>query len=168
MKEQSIYDAWVEFIEQYKIYFRTNEENWYIMLEKIKTYIDNNDCRPPEESKDKDIKAMAKWISHQRTNSAKRLKLMSNDNIYAAWIEFIEQYKDYFRTNEEIWFCMLEKVKDYINKNHCRPSHNSEDKDIKKLGNWIRTQKENVRKQKKSMRNEKLLNAWNEFSEQYL
>ena len=41
--------------------------------------------------------------------------------------EFITdaKYKNYFKSNDEIWYENLEKVKDFVELNHRRPNSNS-------------------------------------------
>lgn len=43
-------------------------------------------------------------------------------NIYFIWAEFIDNYKEYFQSNEEIWLQNFDKINKYIETNHKLPS----------------------------------------------
>jgi superfamily II DNA or RNA helicase len=162
MKEDDIYNKWNEFIndDKYREYFISNEENWYNNLEEVKKYIDKNNKRPSDSSKNKDEKELGKWLSHQKTNSDKRTKIMKNDEIYNKWNEFIndEKYKEYFMSNEEKWINILEKVKKFIDEHKKRPSSESKNKDEKSLGNWLQYQITNSKKRKDIMKDDEIYN----------
>ena len=53
------------------------------------------------------------------------------------WKDFTEKYKEYFLSNNEIWFNNLKEVEDYIIKNNKRPNSIDKDIEIKQLGSWI-------------------------------
>ncbi len=91
-----VYKKWNEFVEEYNIYFLNNKEKWQFTLNKVKDYIEINECRPRESSNDPNIKKMAKWISHQQNNANKRTQIMKFDIQYNNWIEFVNQYKILF------------------------------------------------------------------------
>jgi len=64
---------------------------------------------------------------------------MKEKNIRIIWDKFIEKYKIYFESNEEVWNDTLQKVINYINENNKRPSMVNKNIDIKNLGKWIGT-----------------------------
>ena len=64
----------------------------------------------------------------------------------------------------ELWNMRLEEVKKYIDDNGKRPSSESLNKDIKYLGKWISHQINNFNKKQKNMKDEKIYNKWNEFT----
>jgi superfamily II DNA or RNA helicase len=70
-------------------------------------------------------------------------------------------------SSEEEWIDKLEQVKDYIDKNNERPSHGSKIDNIKKLGNFIKTQLSNFKKKILIMKNEQIYNLWENFIEEY-
>ena len=167
MKEENIKNEWEEFISnsKYKKYFISNEEQWYKMLDKVKKYIDKNKKKPHRNSKDKNIKFMEGWIITQNKNYKKKNHIMKDENIKNKWEEFISdsKYKQYFISNEEQWYKMLDKVKKYIDKNKKKPHRNSKDKDIKSMYIWIGTQNKNYKKKSRSMKDENFRNKWEEF-----
>ena len=88
---------------------------------------------------------------------------MKNKEIYNLWTEFINdyKYKIYFMSNEDIWIETLDELKHYINVNNKKPSHI--DKSLKKLYNFINTQKLNYKNKEYIMKNEEIYNKWTEF-----
>ena len=59
---------------------------------------------------------------------------MKNVEIYNEWLNFVDEYKEYFIDNEEAWYEKLQAVKTYIDEHKKRPSHHNKDKNIKVLG----------------------------------
>jgi superfamily II DNA/RNA helicase len=167
MKNINIYNAFRNFQETYKKYFISNEEIWSSNLEKIIKYINENHKLPSSSSKNKEIKSLASWLSSQKKNYKIRKEIMKNDIIYNKFTEFIEKYKDYLLSNEEIWINNLEKVIKYINKNNKTPSHGSKDKEIKILGTWFFNQKKNYQLKKCIMKNEIIYNKFKIFIYEY-
>ena len=96
MKEDHMYNKWLIFIDQYGDYFRTNEEQWHIILERVKQYIDKFGCKPSRGSDDDNIKAMGIWIRKQQQNEKNRKQIMQNEEVYQKWIAFIKQYGNLF------------------------------------------------------------------------
>jgi hypothetical protein len=105
MSNEEIYNKWTEFIndKRYITYFQSNEELWIERLNELKQYIDTNNKRPSNHDKDINIKQLATWLSHQVKNYKKKKEIMSNEEIYNKWTEFIndKKYISYFQSNEE-------------------------------------------------------------------
>eukprot|EP00966_Prymnesium_polylepis_P164284 3798194-Prymnesium_polylepis.1 len=81
MKEESIRKKWEEFVEEYKVHFLSNEEEWEMNLEAVKTYIDKEKKRPSESSKDETTKKLGQWIGTQQKNYSKREQIMKEESI---------------------------------------------------------------------------------------
>ena len=132
-KQKEIYDKWTKCIndDNYKEYFISNEDEWYNNLEKVKKYINENNKRPSEKDKNKEIKQMGNWILHQQINYKKKEQIMRNQEIYDKWTEFINnnKYKTHFMSNEEEWYNNLEQVKKYIDDNNKKPSDKDKNKE---------------------------------------
>jgi len=96
MKNKEIRNKWKKFVEEYGKYFMTNKEVWINTLKEVKKYINKYNKRPPESSKEQNIKKLGKWISNQLINYKNKSKIMSNKEIRKKWEKFIEEYKDYF------------------------------------------------------------------------
>ena len=169
MKNQEIYDKWTEFIksDKYKIYFMSNNDEWYNKLEEVKNYIDKNNNKPSDKDTNKNIRILGKWLSHQQTNYKKKDFIMKNQEIYEKWKEFItsERYKIYFISNEEVWNNNLDDIKKYIDENNRRPSS----KNNKIMDSWISHQQLNYKVKDGIMKNQEIYDKWTNFitSEKY-
>jgi len=141
--------------------------NWTIILDKVKKYIEENHKRPSIHDEDKEIKKMGQWITHQITNYNKKQQIMKNEEIRIKWEEFTTKYKEYFISDEEKWYIILDKVKKYIEENKKRPSASEKDKEIKKMGKWTSHQTTNYNKKQQIMKNEKVRFKWKEFIGKY-
>ena len=163
MSNEKIYDKWTEFINnnKYNKYFISNEDEWYNKLEFLKKYIDDNNKRPLEKSKNE--KELSKWMSHQITNYKSKTESMKDSEIYNKFSLFLNEYSDLFQSNEEKWSNTLGELKNYINNNQLTPSEKSKNLVIKKLGQWIGTQKRNYKNKTKIMKNPKIHQTWTEF-----
>jgi len=93
---------------------------------------------------------------------------MQTPEIHDLWSEFIndERFKKYIDLNEN-WKQSLQQVKTYILENKKSPSSTDKDETIKKLGQWISTQKTNydhdIQKCKQGMKNQEIYDLWSEF-----
>ena len=167
MKTLLIKQKFEEFInnDKYKIYFLTQYENFIININKVKTYIDNNNKRPSMLDTDKHINKLSSWLDVQTKYYNKNINNMLNLQIKNQWIEFInnDKYKIYFQSQEDNFIINLSKLKDYINNNNKLPSNSSKDNNLKYLARWIRTQKSNYEKKKYIMLNLQIKNQWIEF-----
>ncbi len=167
MKNDIIYNKFKDFLETYKEYFLSNIEIWNNNLEKVIEYIKENNKLPYEKEKNNEIGKLGKWVSTQKKNYKIRKEIMKNDIIYNKFTIFLEDYKEYFLSNEEIWNNNLENVIEYINLNKKTPSSKDKDKEIKCLGLWIVTQKKNYINQINIMKNNIIYNKFKDFLEKY-
>lgn len=170
MKNKKIRNMWSEFIncEKYKDKkILTNDQEWLYNLDKVKRYINENNKKPSEDSKDKDIKKMGKWLSHQRQNYKNQSQIMSLPSIRNNWENFVNsnEYKKYFISNAEEWENNLNLVKNYIDVNKKKPSTTNDNTSIKKLSHWIGMQRCNYKKQNEIMKNEEIRAKWKNFIE---
>ncbi len=165
------YDKMTEFLELNKEYFLSNEKIWNDNLIKVQNFINDNNKTPSSEDKNKDIKFLGQWLLTQKQNYKNKEQIMKNNEIYNKFTEFLELNKQYFLSNEELWNDNLIKVQNYINDNNKTPSMVDKNKDIKFLGSWLLTQKQNYKNKKKIMKNDDIYNKFTEFMElnkQYL
>ena len=170
MKDESIYNLWTEFINdsKYKKYIQlpTMLENFNKYLNDVKIYIDTNKKRPSSESKDKDIKFIARWITTSQYNYDKKKNNMKDKIIYNLWNDFIndDKYEEYFISQYDYFIVNLNKVKKYIDTNKKRPSKASKDKDKNiNMGSWIVSQNNNYIKKKENMKDENIYKEWTNF-----
>uniref|UniRef100_A0A6C0H9B4 Helicase-associated domain-containing protein n=1 Tax=viral metagenome TaxID=1070528 RepID=A0A6C0H9B4_9ZZZZ len=70
--------------------------------------------------------------------------------------------------NVIIWINKLLEVKEYIDKNNKKPSqYNKSNHEVKILGRWLNTQRQNFLKKKYLMNDERIYNKWIEFITYY-
>ena len=161
----------IQYDNNDKKYFLTskNINNWYNSLNKVKEYINKNKKRPSIHNKDKEIQKLGRWTSLQQANYKKKKEAIKDDNICYEWTEFINEYQEYFKSNEksneEIWYDNLKKVKKYIDNNNKKPAESDKDEEIQKLGKWISLQQLNYNK--KTMKDENIYSEWSQFTIEY-
>jgi hypothetical protein len=167
MKNDKYKEAWKEFVndEKYNKHFISHEDNWFIYLEKVKKYLDDNNKRPSSSDNNDEIKFLGSWIVRQIKNYSKNEQLMENKNIRNSWEEFMnnEKYKKYFISNDELWLLNIEKIKDYISKNNKHPSQLDKNEDISYLGKWLSHQSSNYENKTDIMKNENIRKIWEDL-----
>jgi ribosomal RNA-processing protein 8 len=163
MKDNTIRQTWAEFIDKYNKYFISNEEQWYEQLNKTTIFIEENDKRPLDCSKNTEEKQLRSWIGTQMKNYKKQSQIMKYKEIRETWADFIDKYKTYFTSNEEQWYEQLSKTKNFIDRNNKRPPNHSKKTEEKQLGNWISNQTKNYKKQSYIMKDKDIRQKWEEF-----
>ncbi len=167
MKEAEIRKSWEEFKDKYTEYFKTDNEKWYEKLNELEDYIKVNKNTPSSTSKDKTIKNLGSWLSHQKINYKKEVKNMKKVEIRKSWEEFIDKYTEYFKTDNEKWYEKLDELEDYIKVYKKTPSQHSKDKTIKNLGSWLNNQKQKYENEIGNMKDSEIRKSWEEFTEKY-
>ena len=167
MKSQERYDIWTQFLGEYKEYLLSDEEKWNIDFQQSTNYIDENKKRPSCSSKVGDVKFLGNWLSQQNRNYKNKSKSMKIPERYAIWTRFLEEYGDYFISDEEKWNIDFQQLKNYIDKNEKRPSSKSKDKNIYLLGRWLQHQNQNYKNKKNSMKTQERCDTWAQFLEKY-
>ena len=147
------------------------EEIWDKKLEEVKKYIDENNCRPTQQNKDKNVEQLGRWISTQQKTYKIKIYIMANKTIRKSWESFIndDKYKKYFLNNITIWYNNLKKIKHYIDINNKRPLKDENKRPLKdennsiKLGSWISTQSKNYKNKNQIMLNDTIRKSWEDF-----
>ena len=139
----------------------SSEEEWIEKLEQVKDYIEENKMRPNKRDINKKTKSIGIWLSRQRQNYKYNMK---NNKIKSIFTEFIQNFKEYFISNNDKWTNNLEKVKKYIDENKKRPNCNDKNIDIKFLGHWLCHQTKNY---KQNIMEDNLFNKFTEFITEY-
>ncbi len=148
----------------------TNEDIWYKNFEELQKYIEKNKMLPQKtniKNRDNNIHKLRKWIDHQNENYSKKISIMKNNEIYENWSKFKEKYKNYFKTNIEIWKEILDKAKKYIDINKKKPVSNDKCTEIKSLGQWIVRQQKIYKTKIEIMKNKEIYDIWTKFTEEY-
>jgi hypothetical protein len=161
MKDEDIYIKWESFVKDYEEYFISDDEKWYDNLSKVKEYLNKYHKRPS----DKDY--LDGWLSSQIQNYKNKNKSMNNSEIYDTFTIFLNEYNEYFRSNEEIWYDKFNKLKEYIDENHKRPSEVDKNEYTASLGKWLSRQLKNYKNRTQIMKDDKIYSIWSSFIEEY-
>ncbi len=78
MKNNNIRLLWENFISQYGIYFKYNNDKWINNMNILKKYIDENKKRPSSKDKDEKLRHLGKWITTQISQYNKKSNIMKN------------------------------------------------------------------------------------------
>ena len=142
-----------------------NTEVWNIKFEELKQYIDINLKLPSDIDADKKIKNIKVWLNHQRHCYKRKIRIMTNVDIYDIWYKFIndDKYKKYFLSYKENWIKNFKEVKQYIDINNKRPSSTDNDKHVKSMGFWILLQIQNYSLKTKIMTDIDIYEIWKNF-----
>lgn len=168
MKNKKICENWNIFLNQYNIYFKSDNDKWLRNYNEVEQFINNNNRRPTHHSKDEIEKKYGYWIQTNRDNYKDKKGTMKDEYIYNFWTEFIEKYKQYFnfKSNEEIWCDTFNKLKEFIDNNNKKPSLLKSDEDQWKLKKWISHQEEHYEKRDQNYKDEsRIYNEWKQFIE---
>ena len=88
MENEEIFNSWTDFINENNNYF-DSDFNWNNSFEKVKEYKLKFNKLPSKHDKDTEIKKLGEWILTQNKNFSKKTQIMSNENIYNKWKNFI-------------------------------------------------------------------------------
>ena len=144
-----------------------NQHKWKDTLQTVVKYINENDKRPSNSDKDKEIKQLGSWLSTQKTNYSKKTYIMKEPEIQKEWERFTDKYSKYFQDNNTIWKDTLQTVSQYIDENDKRPPYNDKDKEIKQLGKWLSDQKTKYSKKTDIMKKPEIQKEWETFTDKY-
>jgi len=153
------YKQWEEFLEEYKDYFKTEDEIWNENLQKVKEFINIHKRRPTE----KNEPLLRSWLTNNLCCYKKRERNFKDLVYCKKWEEFIEEYKEYFKTDDEVWHENLQKVKEFINKHKKRPNPKTD----KHLCDWIQDQIKYYKINTHSFKDPMRCKEWEEFLEEY-
>jgi superfamily II DNA or RNA helicase len=170
MRNKKYKDIWNNFIQEYKQYFMSSEENWRDTLKKVLDYINKYNKRPSRSIyNDKNIIFLATWITVQNSYYKDKTNIMKNDIIKKEWENIINdiKYKKFFISSDILWINTLNSVINYIKKNNKRPTVRDKNKNIKILGCWINTQVVNYKRKIKIMKNKNICKLWEDFITKY-
>ena len=161
LQYEQIYNSIGKFISG-----KSNEELWYYNLEKVKDFVNKENKRPNEKSKCKNERKIGSWLSTQLRNYKKKLYIMKDNKIRNLWTKFIndDKYKEYFLSNEELWYDNLEKLKEFINIKNKRPLYErSKNINERKIGKWLSHQLINYEIKIRIMKDKKIRNLFEKF-----
>lgn len=154
-------NKWETFMKKYSYLFKTNEEEWYDMLECVKQFICYHNKLPSLLDEDPYIQTLYRWIYTQKHKYKNKIQIMKNEIIRSTWEIFVQDNYIMFMSNEEKWKDNLNQLKHYIQKYNKEPSTIDEDENIQKLGRWLSSQKKNY--QNKNMIDDEIRKLWEDF-----
>ena len=165
MKDEKKYNLWTEFLEEYCIYFKSFDEEWYDNFAATKKFINYNKKKPCLNGTCKDIteRVLGKWLSHQITNYNKKDSSIKDEKKYNLWTEFLEEYCIYFKSFDKEWYKNFENAKIFIDTNYKMPLVS----DNATLRSWILTSHQNYKTKSRSMKDENKYNLWTDFLNKY-
>jgi len=130
-------------------------------------FININGKTPSRYNKNRQENILGIWLSTQKANYNEKQFIMKNEDIIKIWKEFIEEYKNYLLTGEELWLNNLDKLKVFININGKTPSQYNKNRQENILGSWLSTQKRTYNNKQNIMKNEHIQKIWEDFIEEY-
>ena len=166
MKNKQICIKWEKFIEEYSEFFLSKEEIWQNRFNIIIQYIEDNSILPPRSSTNIEVKKMAEWIQHQKQYYKNKSSIFENQDIRLIWEQFVSKY-DKYKTIEDKWSENLQCVKDYVKLNKKLPPRDDNDDAVRKLSNWVNSQKQNYKNKTQILNNEYFYKLWDEFIHDY-
>ena len=166
MKNKQICIKWEKFIEEYSEFFLSKEEIWQNRFNIIIQYIEDNSILPPRSSTNIEVKKMAEWIQHQKQYYKNKSSIFENQDIRLIWEQFVSKY-DKYKTIEDKWIENLQYVKDYVKLNKKLPPRDDNDDAVRKLSNWVNSQKQNYKNKTQILNNEYFYKLWDEFIHDY-
>jgi len=176
MTNPEIHKLWTDVINVYGEYlYIDNIAKWKQNLSKMIEYIQNNNKTPSSVDKNEDIKYIAKWLSHNKTNYEENIanskSIMKTPEIHALWKKTIGEYSELLGDGVTIWKIAHNKLIDYMKTNKKRPASKDKNNDVKILGVWIGTQNGNynsdITKSTCIMTNPEVHKMWTETLSEY-
>ena len=167
MENTLIRTEWESTMKKYAEYLESGEEAWRSIHKNVCDYMDKYKKSPSTIDKDPEIKKLGNWVSHQKKNYEKNVEIMKNPIIRAEWESTLKKYAEYIESGEEAWRSTHKIVCEYMVKHMKSPSTHDKDPEIKKLGLWVRTQKQNYKKNVQIMTNPIIRTEWEATLEKY-
>lgn len=161
MKNNNIKHLFIDFLEQYKQYFLSNEEEWEIKFTQLIDFININKTKPKQNT------PIYNWLRSQIQNYKRKRYIMKNIMIYNKWTNFIEKYKIYLLSTEDIFINNLEEIKIYIKKYNKKPQKNDKSPNVSRMASWICSNQRNYIEIAYCMKNKNIYDIWSEFQNEY-
>jgi len=157
---------WEKFLSEYKDYFLDPDAKWFNQFEKLKKWIDDNNKRPVNTSKNIDESQLGNWLDHQISNFKNNRSGINIEN-KNTWKDFTEKYNNFIAEKDIKWYNYLDTVKLWIDDNNRKPYKRSKDIIEKKMGQWLEAQRANYIKNIGPIKDIDKRNAWIQFMKEY-
>lgn len=151
---------WYEFIEEYKDYFKTEDETWKNKLDNLKYFMIEHNRKPYQTVQNE--KVVAQWLNKQQ------IAYKSNEfNSFRKkeWEQFSNAHETLLKTKDELWNDKLKLVREFMDKYKRRPYQPVHSE--KMLGKWLSEQLANYKTKKDGMKHNDRRVIWEEFVEKY-
>lgn len=167
MNTPEIYDEWTNFIVNYHQYCFEGVDKWRMRLKELDEYIQLHNKLPSTMDENPLIKSLASWCKTSKNSYDKNLYILKTDELRREWEDLVEQHKELFINNKELWYNTLYKLEEHIISHNRLPTHHSKDPNIRRMGKWCQDVKSNYNKKIKVMRIPEIREAWIAFTGKY-
>jgi superfamily II DNA or RNA helicase len=164
MKNAVRRNNWEQIMGNYKGLLLSNDEKWYVALDNLKKWIDENK-RKPISFKNNEEKKFSTWMSKQQLCYDKNDRAMRDMDKREKWRIFLEENKKLLLNADEKWYVMLDKVEEWIKINDARPLRTSENIEEIQLSTWLDAQRQNYKKNAYSMKDTEKKKKWENLIE---
>jgi hypothetical protein len=130
-------------------------DTWFQRLGELKVFIDESGKRPTKQSN----KILNEWICTQYKSFKMGLTSKLNSR-YDLWNQFLQDYKEHFKSNDEIWYEQFEEVNKLMEKGEKPLSKTS-------IGSWICRQQKNYKGRNEGMKDQTKYDLWTQLLEKY-
>ncbi len=96
-------------------------QSWNYKFEQLKKYLELYKKKPSYNDPDLNIASLSRWLTAQHKYFKEKIYNFKNENNYKAWEYFIEKYKDYIKTYDDIWEISFNLLKRFINNKKRKP-----------------------------------------------
>lgn len=141
--------------------------NWFWILNSVKNYIDENKKRPSQSNKNIQVRILGNWLVMQLHSYRKKIRNMKNIKMVTELEHFINEYSEYFKSPEQIWFDTLNHIKKFVDVNNKKPSCENKKETIKKMGCWIHHQQTKYNDKNGIMKHKNIYDSWTLFLNKY-
>jgi hypothetical protein len=143
-------------------------KKWGERLLESEEYIHLNEKFPTRTSTDPCVRSLGHWINRQQHNhNSGEHNMKIGAAIRGTLSDFTAKYEVYFLYDVPKWKSTLAEVVNYIIANNKLPSQRDADPDIKVLGRWISTQRQQFKNEKYIMKNVMIRNIWINFKNKH-
>ena len=163
MSDLKKYKLWTQFLECYEEYFKSDDDIWRETFEKLKQFMNENKKSPSQYAENKEEKYLGRWIQYQNKNYESKKHSMKDTEKYNLWKNFLKDYKEYFKSNDDIWYENFKELKLFIKLNKIKPSINSINKNEMMIAHWKNTQMSNYKNNEFSMKDKIKYKLWRHF-----
>jgi hypothetical protein len=138
-----------QFINDNSQLFATNDEKWIQNFNKCIDFFQCENRRPSTNSTNSNEKKTGIWLRDQ-LNRFKKSQL--NNHQMKLFTQFLNKYKDLFKSKEETWFEKFASVNEFIKENKRKPLVNKINSNETHLSMWLHHQLQNLKKNEESMK----------------